>query len=72
MKDVEGTWHQVPLCTGSMIVNIGDMLEEMTKGEYKATTHRVQQASHLPLCILGHFDASYKFEFLRRFSFGKH
>jgi isopenicillin N synthase-like dioxygenase len=24
-----------------MIVNIGDMLQEMTNGEYKATTHRV-------------------------------
>ena len=28
-------------CPGSMIVNIGDMLQEMTNGQYKATTHRV-------------------------------
>ena len=26
---------------GSIIINIGDMLQEMTGGEYIATTHRV-------------------------------
>jgi len=41
VKDMDGNWHEVPLCEGSMIVNIGDMLQEMTKFEYKATTHRV-------------------------------
>jgi len=41
VKDVEGNWHEVPLCKESIIVNIGDMLQEMTNGEYKATTHRV-------------------------------
>jgi isopenicillin N synthase-like dioxygenase len=41
VKDMHGNWHEVPLCENSMIVNIGDMLQEMTNGEYKATTHRV-------------------------------
>jgi isopenicillin N synthase-like dioxygenase len=41
VKDMEGNWHEVPMCENSMIVNIGDMLQEMTNGEYKATTHRV-------------------------------
>ena len=41
VKDMAGNWHEVPLCADSMIVNIGDMLQEMTNGEYKATTHRV-------------------------------
>jgi isopenicillin N synthase-like dioxygenase len=25
VKDKQGNWHAVPLCPGSMIVNIGDM-----------------------------------------------
>jgi isopenicillin N synthase-like dioxygenase len=41
VKDMEGNWHEVPMCQNSMVVNIGDMLQEMTNGEYKATTHRV-------------------------------
>ena len=35
------TWYEVPVKTKSIIVNIGDMLEEMTQGEYIATKHRV-------------------------------
>lgn len=34
-------WYEVPSRDGSIIINIGDMLEEMTNGEYIATTHRV-------------------------------
>merc|ERR1712194_552970 len=34
-------WFEVPCLRGSMVINIGDMLQELTKGEYIATTHRV-------------------------------
>eukprot|EP00929_Paragymnodinium_shiwhaense_P041845 TRINITY_DN21731_c0_g1_i1.p1 TRINITY_DN21731_c0_g1~~TRINITY_DN21731_c0_g1_i1.p1 ORF type:complete len:299 (-),score=67.03 TRINITY_DN21731_c0_g1_i1:261-1157(-) len=38
---LKGEWHEVPLVRGSLIVNIGDMLQEATNFEYKSTTHRV-------------------------------
>lgn len=34
-------WHDVPHADGSIIVNIGDMLEEMTDGAFQSTPHRV-------------------------------
>ncbi|MCF6765311.1 isopenicillin N synthase family oxygenase [Thiotrichales bacterium 19S3-7] len=34
-------WYEVPVHEQSIIVNIGDMLDEMTEGEYIATKHRV-------------------------------
>ena len=34
-------WYDVPCDSQSIIVNIGDMLQEMTNGEYIATKHRV-------------------------------
>lgn len=34
-------WYDVPCDSESIIVNIGDMLQEMTAGEYIATKHRV-------------------------------
>ncbi|MCF6777705.1 isopenicillin N synthase family oxygenase [Thiotrichales bacterium 19X7-9] len=34
-------WYQVPVHEQSIIINIGDMLQEMTQGEYIATKHRV-------------------------------
>lgn len=34
-------WYDVPCDSESIIVNIGDMLQEMTNGEYIATKHRV-------------------------------
>lgn len=39
--DRNGKWHAVGTDSSSIIVNIGDMLELMTKGFYKSTTHRV-------------------------------
>lgn len=41
VKDNDGNWHAVQSDPGSIIVNVGDMLQEMTNGEYKSTTHRV-------------------------------
>lgn len=38
---LEKKWYEVPVHDQSIVVNIGDMLQEMTGGEYVATTHRV-------------------------------
>jgi len=37
----DGKWHEVPCKPKSIIINIGDMLQEMSNFEYIATTHRV-------------------------------
>ena len=37
----EQKWHEVPCKPQSIIINIGDMLQEMTNFEYIATKHRV-------------------------------
>jgi isopenicillin N synthase-like dioxygenase len=34
-------WHDVPCDFGMLIVNIGDMLDEASRGYYPSTTHRV-------------------------------
>ncbi|RUS69151.1 hypothetical protein EGW08_023079, partial [Elysia chlorotica] len=41
LSPVTNEWYDVPCDSESIIVNIGDMLQEMTKGEYIATKHRV-------------------------------
>ena len=41
MSPVTGEWYDVPCDSESIIINIGDMLQEMTNGEYIATKHRV-------------------------------
>ena len=38
-----GEWHEVPLVEGSIIINVGDMLQEMSDRAYISTTHRVIQ-----------------------------
>jgi isopenicillin N synthase-like dioxygenase len=38
-----GEWIDVPPSPGTFVVNIGDMLELWTNGEFIATTHRVRQ-----------------------------
>lgn len=37
----EGRWWQVPFVPGSLVINIGDMLERWTGGLLPATAHRV-------------------------------
>tara|TARA_Y100001960_G_scaffold326719_1_gene411639 strand:+ start:448 stop:1296 length:849 start_codon:yes stop_codon:yes gene_type:complete len=41
VKDTDGSWIDVKSDYGSLIVNIGDMLQECSKGYYPSTTHRV-------------------------------
>lgn len=41
VKDRLGNWHDVPCDPGSVVVNIGDMLQMCSNGYYPSTTHRV-------------------------------
>jgi len=41
VMDKAGNWHAVGTDANSIIVNVGDMLQLLTKGFYKSTTHRV-------------------------------
>jgi len=41
VKDVNGNWHDVSTEPGSLVVNVGDMLQEATGGYLPSTTHRV-------------------------------
>jgi len=41
VKDLEGKWHDVECEPGSIVVNVGDMLQEASGGLFKSTTHRV-------------------------------
>jgi len=41
VKDLQGKWHDVPADPGTIVVNVGDMLQECSRGYYKSTTHRV-------------------------------
>ena len=40
-----GKWIDAPPLEGALIVNIGDLLENWTNGEYRATPHRVRRVS---------------------------
>lgn len=41
VKSKEGDWLDVPCDFGSLIINIGDMLQEASGGYFPSTTHRV-------------------------------
>lgn len=41
--DKKGAWVDVPLLDGTMIMNIGDMMEILSNGRYLATRHRVKK-----------------------------
>jgi isopenicillin N synthase-like dioxygenase len=40
--DKQGAWIDVPLIAGTLIMNIGDMMEILSNGRYLATRHRVK------------------------------
>lgn len=41
--DARGDWIDVPLIDGAMVMNIGDMMEILSNGRYRATRHRVKK-----------------------------
>lgn len=41
VKDREGEWRAVPCDPGQLVINVGDMLQEASKGYFPSTTHRV-------------------------------
>ncbi len=41
VKDKNGNWINLPCHFGNLIVNIGDMLQEASKGYFPSTTHQV-------------------------------
>ncbi|MDP4650353.1 MAG: isopenicillin N synthase family oxygenase [Haliea sp.] len=41
----EGRWIDVPLVAGAFVINIGDMLEVLSNGEFVATSHRVRKVA---------------------------
>lgn len=41
VKDAAGEWYDVPVEPNSLIINIGDMLQEASQFYYPSTTHRV-------------------------------
>jgi isopenicillin N synthase-like dioxygenase len=41
VMDKDGTWHDVPCDFGTIAINVGDMLQELTQNYYPSTLHRV-------------------------------
>ena len=41
VKDNAGNWHKVETAPNEVVVNVGDMLQMLSNGVYKSTTHRV-------------------------------
>lgn len=41
--DAQGQWVDVPLIDGTLIMNVGDMMEILSNGRYLATRHRVKK-----------------------------
>ncbi len=45
VRDIHGSWHDVPCDFGSLAINAGDMLQLASGGYYPSTTHRVTNPS---------------------------
>ncbi|MEZ4752404.1 MAG: 2-oxoglutarate and iron-dependent oxygenase domain-containing protein [Bdellovibrionota bacterium] len=57
----ENSWIPVPPIEGTLVINIGDMLEYWTHGLFRATPHRVRNASGQPRLSLPFFlDTNWK------------
>lgn len=41
VKGLDGAWYDVPCDFGTLVINIGDMLQEASGGYFPSTTHRV-------------------------------
>lgn len=46
-----GEWYEVPLVPGSIVINVGDMMQEMSDHAYISTTHRVIKMDEEPLSL---------------------
>ena len=59
-----GTWVDAPPLPGALVVNIGDMMEIWTNGEFVATSHRVrpvkQERFSFPLFFAVDYDTEVK------------
>ncbi|MCB1111470.1 MAG: isopenicillin N synthase family oxygenase [Chlamydiales bacterium] len=42
VRDDQGVWHPVRVPEGSIIINVGDMLQNLTNGVFKSSVHRVR------------------------------
>ncbi|MGY0236925.1 2OG-Fe(II) oxygenase family protein [Longispora urticae] len=42
VQDVHGHWHEIPRSEGSLVINVGEMLELLSGGYFPATPHRVR------------------------------
>lgn len=45
VRDLNGKWHTIEGSPGSLVVNVGDMLQEATSKYYVSTLHRVENPS---------------------------
>ena len=45
IKGRDGVWFAAPPVEGALVVNIGDMLDRLTRGAYRSAPHRVTNAS---------------------------
>jgi isopenicillin N synthase-like dioxygenase len=45
IEDLNGDWIEAPPIPGTLIVNVGDLLERWTDGAFRSTPHRVINAT---------------------------
>jgi isopenicillin N synthase-like dioxygenase len=51
----DSCWIDVPPVPGSLVINVGDMLERLTSGRYKSASHRVINHSGRPRLAMPFF-----------------
>jgi len=45
IENLEGEWIEAPPIEGTLVVNVGDLLERWTDGAFRSTPHRVINSS---------------------------